>query len=598
MIEDSDFCPSQTFGSDEMMNVHPHFSYCIHPADQVAIIEAFASLREDVGMTRLRIRIRRGQDSWQVVRCIARVLPGTDRICLIDLDNDSPRESEREAARLQCILNQTETEIFVLTRHGVIDYVNTAAARSVGRHVAELQGAHFHLIDPDFDCSEDSDIVRGIEATGVYRCQASFLHASGRPLSREVCVTRMTFENDEFLCVSAHESPNPASNGRTLDPGERRFRDLADRSDDLIYSYRLYPERGFDYVNPAATAITGYTPEEHYADPDLGKKLIHPDDALKLATLLREPQSEAPSQLRWVKKDGTVIWTEQMNTLIKDESGRLVGIEGIARDMTRRKQSEEEILKANSTLETLAEARRRELDYASQELETLLYSVAHDLRAPLRHIEGYLGLLRSELADATCSGTARAYLDTLERTAARLSSQFDALLSFSRIGRQEMLHTTISMTALVDEVKHQLETALAPEAVEWRIGNLPPVCGDPGMVFSVISNLLGNAVKFSRHRVPACIGIEGWAEDGMNHYQVSDNGEGFDMRHSHKLFQLFQRLHTREEHDGHGIGLALVRRIVTLHGGMISASGQPGCGATFSFTLPAAADSGCHPVIV
>jgi PAS domain S-box-containing protein len=542
--------------------------------------------RDDGGVTEHRIRIQSAMWGHQQKFCDLRVSRESDRTCLILRDGILHKRSDLEAMRCDCILEQTPMEVCVLTRDGVMDYVNTAAA--VGRSIRELQGKHFRVIDPEFHCADKSDLVHGVDSVGVYRSQTECMHVSGRPQPKEVDVTPFLLEHDEFLCIAAYDCTLDASSEYALHQSLDHFLRWADHAGDLICSHRLYPEKGFACVNPAATAMTGYSPEEQYAGPDLGRNSSHPEDAPKLATLLQESATEEPSQLRWVKKDGTVIWTEQINRLVRDESGGLVGIEGIAREMTRRKQSEEEIRQANSRLEALVEARTRDINNAKRELETVLYSVAHDLRAPLRHIEGYLGLLRAELADAADAHAALTYLDTLERTASRLSGHFDALLSFSRIGQQEMRHTTISMTALVDEVKHQLDAALSPDAVEWRIGSLPPVCGDPGMILSVVSNLLGNAVKFSRDRTPARIGIEGCSEGAMNRYRVSDNGEGFDMQYANRLFNLFQRLHTREEYEGHGIGLALVHRIVSLHGGEITAEATPRLGAVFTFTLPAA----------
>ncbi|MCZ7555440.1 MAG: ATP-binding protein [Bacteroidia bacterium] len=566
-----------------------------HATDRTASSEAPDALRENGGVHRLRLRIQDAFGEYRLVTCDAWPLPGMREFCLIARESPTALEEDSKALRLRRLLELTTAEVIILQRDGTIHSVTAAAANAVGCSACDLEGTSIQALSPDFVCGEGSELLHSVDTVGAYRERMLFRHRDGGSIRRDMVVTSLEPDYTEFLCVTvlpeSESIPNEPSTHSSVD----RFRELAEHAEDLIYSYRLYPERGFEYVNQAATAITGYTPGEHYADPDLGLKLIHPDDAAKLAMLMQDRDSDEPMQLRWMKKDGTMIWTEQINRIVRDESGRPVRIDGIARDMTRHKETEEEIRKTNATLEMLVDARTRELHNSNRDLETVLYSVAHDLRAPLRHIEGYLGLLRSELTDTADGHIAAGYLDTLERTAARMSGQFDALLSFSRIGHQEMRHTTIPMEALVDEVKHQLDSALAPQNVEWRIGDLPPACGDPDMVLSVVSNLLGNAVKFTRQCAHARISIEGVMENGMNRYRISDNGEGFDMRHAHKLFQLFQRLHTREEYEGHGIGLALVRRIVHLHGGSISADGRPGHGATFTFTLPSAAACGCAP---
>jgi PAS domain S-box-containing protein len=401
-------------------------------------------------------------------------------------------------------------------------------------------------------------------------------------------------DGGKIYCI-ARDSTEQRQHEQSLRESEQRFRLLAENAQDLMYRYRLLPDRAFEYVNPAATAMTGYSPEEHYADPELGFRLVHPDDVHLLKEAMETSLSADPLQLRWIRKDGTVLWTEQVNVPIVNEDGVVTAIEGIARDITGRKRAEEAMTGFNEALEERVAERTAELNCAKEELETVLHAIAHDIRAPLRHIDGFLTVLRDDLSSYNISENAEEYLNILERSAGRMMSQLDALLDFARIGRQGLHHSIVSMTSIVDEVKHQLSPAASTESIEWRIGDLPPACCDPAMMYSVLLNLLGNAVKFSRCKQTAVISITGECVGNEHVYTVRDNGVGFDMRDAEKLFVLYSRLHTRDEYEGNGVGLALVRRILQLHGGWVNATGRPGRGATVTFALPATTHTDdCH----
>jgi len=254
--------------------------------------------------------------------------------------------------------------------------------------------------------------------------------------------------------------------------------------------------------------------------------------------------------------------------------------------VTKRRQTLAEILRLNASLERRVQERTGQLEEANKELESFSYSVSHDLRAPLRHIHGYVEML-TQASDGQLSDKARRYLKTITDASVEMGQLIDDLLAFSRMSRIEMNETRVQMDGLAQDAIRGLGMATQGRNIVWKIAPLPQVMGDPSTLKQVLANLIGNAVKYTRQRDPAEIEI-GCAgeEDGRVILCVRDNGAGFDMQYAHKLFGVFQRLHRTDEFEGTGIGLATVRRIVARHGGRTWAEGEVDKGAKFYFTLP------------
>ncbi|MCR6664305.1 MAG: ATP-binding protein [Luteimonas sp.] len=265
-----------------------------------------------------------------------------------------------------------------------------------------------------------------------------------------------------------------------------------------------------------------------------------------------------------------------------------------ASDMSVAKANERQIMELNRQMEGKVE----QVSDVNRELEAFSYSVSHDLRAPLRHIAGFGDKLGRHLGDGL-DDKGRHYLDVMVSSARRMSALIDDLLVYSRLGRSALRLQLVDMQSLASETRAMLDSNNAADhpghIIEWRIDPLPVVVGDENMLRQVWLNLLGNATKYSVGSEPARIEVSCRRdEEGHHHFQVRDNGAGFDMQYAGKLFGVFQRLHTASEFPGTGVGLASVRRVLARHGGRIWAEAQAGAGATFHFTLPATGDMPAH----
>jgi signal transduction histidine kinase len=259
----------------------------------------------------------------------------------------------------------------------------------------------------------------------------------------------------------------------------------------------------------------------------------------------------------------------------------MIGLAGI---MVSRKSLAKQIL-ARETAEVELTERTLQLENANKDLESFSYSVSHDLRAPLRAIDGYIHMIAKDHADKFDDDSLGKF-NVIRKNARKMGRLIDDLLEFSRLGRHAMDLSVINMEDLVNNVWKECLALNPGREIALRIDPLPEACGDRPLITQVLSNLLANAVKFTAAKKSAAIEIGGSRENGEKVYYVKDNGAGFDMRYYDKLFGVFQRLHDADQYEGTGVGLAIVKQIVSRHGGRVWAEGRVNTGATFYFTLP------------
>jgi PAS domain S-box-containing protein len=347
---------------------------------------------------------------------------------------------------------------------------------------------------------------------------------------------------------------------------------------------RLY----YEYISSSLELLMGVNPEAAIRDMTKVRDVILPEYHSKLIEAEKrswENLTRLEMEIRVCHAHtGKIRWVLLRATPYRRLDGATVWY-GVHIDITDRKQAEDEIRRLNDELEQRVKERTAQLEVANKELEAFSYSVSHDLRAPLRAITGFSRILQDEYA-AALPPEASHLLDSISAGAHQMGQLIDDLLKFSQLGRHALKKQPIYPADLVRNVLQILSHERAGRQVEVSIGDMPACQGDPSLLLEVWLNLLSNALKYTRPRDVARIEVGSQiAESGETVYYVRDNGVGFNMQYTDKLFGVFQRLHSSAEFEGTGVGLALTQRIILQHGGRIWAESQPNQGATFYFML-------------
>lgn len=371
---------------------------------------------------------------------------------------------------------------------------------------------------------------------------------------------------------------------RSLQQSEERYR--------KIFAYNPLPmwivdaaSHAFLDVNEAAVSHYGYS-RDQFRTMTLTDVVVSPPTVPPMGTPPITGEERPAGRLRQHhKQDGTVVDVEVF-TLEIDFGGRPARLT-LVHDVTESRSAAEKIRRLNAELEQRVQERTARLEAAMKELEAFSYSVSHDLRSPLRGIDGFARALMEDCGPAL-DAEGKRLIATIRNETRRMGQLIDDLLAFSRAGRQQLDTAPVDMTELARSAFQNLIEAAPERNPALQLNPLPEAIGDRALLRQVFANLLDNAMKFSARDPAPRIEISGWIDTAGNTYCVKDNGVGFDPRMAHKLFGVFQRLHRQEEFVGTGVGLALVQRIVHRHGGRTWAESAVGQGATFYFSLPAA----------
>lgn len=509
---------------------------------------------------------------------------------VMELDREHRDLQEREL-NFKALADNANIGILIASDTGTHLYANRQASEISGYNINELlesgidKLAHadeLQRISGRFNGELVQERIRGPWETAIIR-------KNGMSVPIEFTAAMTVWRGNPANLITFRDITERKQAEDALRESEVRYRRLLESVTDYIYSVQV--ENGRPVASShghACIALTGYTSEEYAADPDLWFRMVHEDDhqaVIDQATTVLSGKGVPSLEHRIIRKDGQVRWIRNKPVPHYDHQGGLIAYDGLVSDITERKQAEIEVQKLNAELEQRVRERTAELEASNRELETFCYSVSHDLRTPLRSIDGFSKILLEEYS-GKMDDAGKEYQKRICSAALRMGDLIDALLNLSRVTRTELRRDTIDLSALVSEITNELQLHEPTRQAEFVIAENAHAKGDPRLLRTVLENLLGNAWKFSSKR--PCAKIEFGvcnADSESSYYYVRDNGAGFDMRYINKLFGTFQRLHGVSEFEGTGIGLATVQRIIQRHGGRIWAESELGKGAVFYFTF-------------
>ena len=493
-------------------------------------------------------------------------------------------------ARLAAIVESSDDAIVSKTLGGIITTWNASAEQLLGYSAQEAVGRPVIMLFPPERLNEEQDILARItRGERIHHFDTVRLRKDGTRVDVSVTISPITDRHGMVIGASKilRNITERKRAEAALHESEERLSGIVGSAMDAIIS--VDEAQRIVLFNAAAETMFGLTAAKIVGQPL--ERLIperfrhnHADHIRHFAeTGVTARRMGALGEVSGRRANGEEFPIEASISQVQSVAGKIFTV--ILRDVTERKQKEEEIRQLNIELEQRVRERTAELEAANRELEAFSYSVSHDLRAPLRAVDGFAQIMAEDHA-ARLSEEGLRVLGVIRNETNRMGQLIDDLLTFARANRRQMQSGTIDMTALAKTVFNECATAAPGRELRLQMEALAPAQGDAAMLRQVWVNLISNAIKYTRTKPIAEIEIGSRSTDREIEYFVKDNGVGFDMQYASKLFGIFQRLHAENEFEGTGVGLALVQRIVHRHGGRVWGEGDLNTGAVFHFTLP------------
>jgi PAS domain S-box-containing protein len=559
------------------------------PPDHALVRESVVR-SDQIGHTRFEANMIRRDGSTFPVQVDLVSVRGDDGDLLYRVattqDISERKKAEQEIAYQVNILAQVNDAVVASDENFVIKSWNAAAERMYGWKAEEVVGqVAEEVLRTEFSGTTREGAVQQIKGNGEFFAEVTQAHRNGSRFDVEAHTVTMLDETGRvtgFISVNRDITERKRAESAAFESAARYHRVL----DSMMEGCQIIDfDWRYVYINEVAAEQGKRTQDEllHHTMMEMYPGI----ENTELFTVLQQCRAEHTARRfenRFVFSDGSVGWYELSIQPVSE------GIFILSTDITQRKRTEAEIRRLNEKLEERVIERTAQLHVANQELESFSYSVSHDLRAPLRAINGYTRILLEDYTTSLDAEGQRVCQVIIDETQ-RMGKLIDDLLSFSRLARKEIQPAQVDMKALALSVFGELTTEPARERIDFKVGKLPMTMGDPALLHQVWINLLSNAIKFTSKRERAVIEVGSKRSEEDAIYYVRDNGAGFDIQYVDKMFGVFQRLHSEQEFEGTGVGLAIVQRIVQRHGGRVWAEGEVDKGATLYFSLPRERDT-------